>query len=183
MFRFRTTFSGLQGAPYVSTAFFHEGEDAVQDCADALSQFWNAVETVMTSALSWSLDTSVVVMDASDGQLTNVVQVNAASGVGSASGEIAPPAIQGLLRWRTGQYVGGREARGRWFIPGVTETLNVNGRPTAAYRTTVDNAAAAMIGAVGSQLVIWSRTLGSENNVSSWSTWDDWAVLRSRRDS
>ena len=95
-----------------------------------------------------------------------------------------PWATQGLVRTRTGDYVGGREIRGRTFVPGPTEVSSDAGVPIGAYTSSVQTAfenfgtAAGPAGGVG----VYSPTNGSFHFGELYSVWDQWAVLRSRRD-
>lgn len=181
MYRVRTTFDGVQGSPYLSTFYFSSALGSAQQAATAAGTFWNSVEPVMVSALNWTLERDVATIDAATGQTTAVTQVSANSGSGSAGAGPLPFSNQGLIRWRTGVFAGGREIRGRTFIPGPTETLS-DEVPTAAYGTTINPAITALIGDANSTLVVWSRANGVEEDVTSGDLWNSWAVLRSRRD-
>jgi hypothetical protein len=93
-------------------------------------------------------------------------------------------ATQGLIRWRTGVFIAGRELRGRTFIPGATESRSANGRPDSTYITTAETAAQDLLdnAALGAALVVYSVTHRQVELVQSRSVWGQWAVLRSRRD-
>lgn len=181
MYRVRFTFDGVQGSPYLATHYFSEALGSAQQAATAAGTFWNSLEPVMASALNWSLERDVSHVNAATGQTTAVTQVNANSGVGSAGAGPLPFANQGLIRWRTGVFAGGREIRGRTFIPAPIETMS-DEVPTSAYGTVVNPAITALIGDANSTLVIWSRVNGVEEDVTSGDLWNSWAVLRSRRD-
>jgi hypothetical protein len=85
--------------------------------------------------------------------------------------------------------INGRLLRGRHFMgPVVATTLGAGGAVVAGTITIFDGAFNAMIpaGATTSAPAVWHRptplATGGHGLVSSYSTWNQFAVLRSRRD-
>lgn len=182
MFRIRTIFSGVTGSPWVSTAFFNDTVGTPQDCVDAVGTFWAAVDALMDSSVTWLTNADVETVDQTNGQVTAVTSTTPASGAGGGGALSLPIAAQGLVRWRTGDYINGREIRGRWFIPGLSTTSNTDGVVTPASVTVIQNAATALIADPDTILNIWSRANNTARAVTSGSAWNQFAVLRSRRD-
>lgn len=182
MFRVRTIFSGVTGSPWVNTAFFNDSVGTAQDCVDAVGTFWGAVDALMDSSVTWLTNADVETVDAATGQVTAVTATTPAAGSGGGGASGLPIAAQGLVRWRTGDYVGGREIRGRWFIPGLAIGSNTDGVITPASVTIMQNAATALINDADTILNVWSRAHNTARAVTSGSAWNQFAVLRSRRD-
>lgn len=182
MFRVRTAWTGWPGAPALSTLYFEDsGGQLAQDAADAVQAFWTALSGRIMSSSSWAIDTAVDEMTTA-GVVTGTTAVTGTlTGSGSAAGHSLPPATQGLIRWRTGFFVGGREIRGRTFVPTPSEN-DSDFNPASGYITTLNTAAAALIADADSQLVVWSKTNTSTAPVNVGQAWTSWAVLRSRRD-
>jgi len=183
VYRVRTSITGGQGGPYLSTLYFNVvGGLTAANANAAVGAFWLAVKGRVATGITMSTEAEVATIDIATGQVTGITAVTPVVNVGTAAGDTCPPATQGLLRWRTGTYIGGREIRGRTFLPGVTETDNVNGVPSASYISTVNAAAAAMIADANSDFMVYSRKNFDAAPGLSGSVWSQWAVLRSRRD-
>lgn len=188
MYRVRTSLTGVQGSPWLSTMYFDVAGGTAQDAADAVGVFWTAMDNSMVSAVQWATEAEVAQVNASNGNLVMVHATTPASGTGASATEVLPIATQALIRWRTGSIVNGREVRGRTFIPGLVEANNDSGSPTSTLVTNYSAAAAALIADANSTLVVWHRPTtpggsdGSKHDVVTGSMWTEFAVLRSRRD-
>jgi len=183
IYRVRTSFSGVvvSGGGF-STLYFLDSGGSAQDASDAAGAFWNAVDARLNQNLTWATEPDVDELNVGTGALEGSNAVTPTSGVGASSTEAIPYASQGLLRLRTGVVAGGRELRGRVFIPGMTEADSSGGVVLAAAITAFDAAAASLISDSDSAWVVWSRTHGVAATVATASTWNQFAVLRSRRD-
>jgi hypothetical protein len=190
--RVRTEITAVSGSPYLSTFHFpgSGGTDA-EAAADGARAFWAEIVASMAAPTSVQVVGEVEEFEPETGNLLAVFQSEQAVLVASGSGDPLPWATQGLIRWRTGAFIDGRELRGRTFIPALTEGHSTQGRPTAALITILNTAA----GAVNDLLGVWQRPrLASEGPpvveardgqivpVASFSVWTQWAQLRSRRD-
>lgn len=180
MLRIRTIFTGVAGTPYYSNLYFDSVSDAAQVNTDAVAAWWNDLEDFMVTGLSWVVQPEVTEMD-EDGTITGLFPVTQRSGGGVGAGEGLPLANQALMRLNTGAYVGGRQIRGRIFIPGIIESASVSGVPSAGLITAA-NTGIAELDAESSGFSVWSKKNGSIHNVTSGSLWNQFAVLRSRRD-
>lgn len=180
-YRIQAEWTGLAGAPYLSTFFVYAdaGGTGAQDAHDAVADFLGLVDSYVTGSLTWTTLPEAVLMTTP----TTVVEYEAVattSGIGGASGEVLPTATQGLIKWQTAGLVGNRRVQGRTFVPGPTEGVNDgSGRPTAEY---VNAQTANTAGLVTFGLYVASRTANEFFPVTSGQVWNQWAVLRSRRD-
>ena len=182
MYRVRTEFTGMQGAPWLSTMYFNDTGGTPQQAVTAVGAFWGAVDLHIDNEVDWTTLTDVETVAADSGQVVDITSTTPVTGTGASSSEALPFATQALVRWRTGDFINGREIRGRTFIPGVTELFNDNGRPIAALVSTINTAAATLIGDANSLLDVWSRQNGLARAVVTGSAWSEFAILRSRRD-
>jgi hypothetical protein len=129
-----------------------------------------------------NVDPEVFLIDQATGEPTGIESTSTAQVLGAQTADPLPWATQGLVRWTTGTFIGGRQVRGHTFIPGTTETDNTLGVPNSTYLTALDAAAATLIGTSGVTPVVYSRKNHSGWPIISRSTWTKWAELRSRRD-
>lgn len=182
MYRVRTGITGGPGGPFLSTMFFDViGGLTAANANAAAGAFWTAIKAVSSSALTFTTESEVATVDIATGQVTGLLPVTPISVVGVDPADPLPFATQALIRWHTGVFTAGREIRGRTFVPGATEQYNVSGVPRADYKAALDAAATTLIGAVGAELMTYSRKNHDAAPVISGSTWSEWAVLRSRR--
>lgn len=175
--------STIGGGPYLATHYWGglDNQAAADAAVAGVGAFWGAVDNVMDSQISWATEPEVAIMDLS-GEITGSLTTAVQSGSGSVASDSMPLASQALVRWLTGNFIGGRRLRGRTFIPGITTSGNSNGRLAAATATTIQTAAAGLIAVAGADLVVWSRIHGVAHSVTSSSVWSEFAQLRSRRD-
>jgi hypothetical protein len=183
MLRVTTTFSGLTGAPFSNV--LHFGGLDITDAGDAVAAagaFWGAIDAIMVTECTWAVSADVEVIDPPTGNLLEVLNATAVTGGGGTTSAQLPGAVQGLIRWRTGQIVGGRELRGRTFVPGLAVAVNSDGTVQTGHAATIKSAADALIAVGTPPFGIYSRTHGQLEPVVSSSVWSQFAVLRSRRD-
>lgn len=182
MYRIRTVLTGNQGSPWLNTMYFDDGGGSAQQAADAAGLFWAECQDGMKTTIHWETEADVATIDEATGNTTAVTLTTPVDGDGVDSGNILPWATQGLVRFRTGVYLAGREIRGRAFIPGTTETFTATGLPDSSLTAYMQNAVTAVLGAANATLVVWSRKNQVSAVVSSGSPWNNYATLRSRRD-
>lgn len=183
MLRVRTNFTGLTGAPYLTTHYFGgTNESDATSAVVAVAAFYEACKVRINSNLTWAVSGEVASIDEVTGDLVDVFSVGDSLNTGTDSNDGLPFTSQGLIRWGTSNIVSGRRLRGRTFMPGPTEGYNTAGRPTATYGSTVGPAAAALIADADTTLLVWSKTHGVAHEVTGYSVWNQWAELRSRRD-
>lgn len=184
MYRVNTVFSGpLVAGGGICRLYFDEAGGTAADAHAAVVSFFNAVDEVMSTQVAFTVEAEVELVNAATGAITGIESTDAYSATGTGSGDPLPPATQGLVRWRTGAFVDGREVRGRTFLPGMLESLNDSaGKPNSGALTVINVAAGNLIGDGDSELVIYSRTKSLQATVVSGQAWSQWAQLRGRRD-
>lgn len=184
MLRTRVALTGpVSGAAVITQHWLSSDDSAgVTAARAALSTWLTAVAGQCHTSLGFSLEPEVDVVDPNTGQVTGVLTAAALNVSGTNAGDLLPLATQWLCRWRTDDFVGGREVRGRTFIPGPTRNGALNGQPTTAAIAALNAANATLVGDSAAGFAVWSRKLLSAHDVSSGSAWSKFAVLRSRRD-
>lgn len=182
--RVRTTWTGYQGVPYLSTHYFTRTDgDSAGFAADAVQALWVGCESIISNQLSWNVEPEVAVLESTTGALTGVDNIaGGLSGTGTNGAQVNPFSTQGLIRWQTNDVVSGRILRGHTFVPGSCESDNEGGVPSSGYKTAVAAAVSDMLASPSQFHIIWSRKHGAIGPVLSGSCWQQWAVLRSRRD-
>lgn len=181
---FRTVWTGVAGSPYYTTIRqIDSGPTTPQAFADAWEDFLVGLQGVTDNGLVAVVENDVRQIDSTTGETTGVITISGATVAMTAAGDALPPQTQLLCRLLTPTFVGGRRIRGRIFIPGQLELFNsVVGQPDAGLRTGVEDNLEDFITAVSNDLVVYSRTHHAFSAVNSVSVWNQWAVLRSRRD-
>lgn len=186
MLRVTTEWTGIQGAPYYTATHFGGLTATEAGAAHALmAQIWTAGATFIRNDLTWTVLPEVSLVDEATGDTTATFLETAVSDEGGLPGDDQPTIIQGLIRLRTGVYVGGREIRGRVFLPGQGDTYDDDGVPSASiisgwqgiWNTAISDGQNA-----GAPLQVYSPTNGQAADVTAASMWNQWAILRSRRD-
>lgn len=185
MLRVTTIGTGPQGAPYYSTFYFGgttEGEAAV--AGDATQAFWTSFAGALRTDLLFQVQPEIELVDPATGNILGVFADSQVPIDCTGTGDPLPTSTQGLIRWRTGVYVAGKEIRGRTFIPGYTETSSTNGVPIGTTVSGLTSVGTALLsaGSAAGGMGVWSPTRGQWAPASSAAGWNQWAVMRSRRD-
>lgn len=186
LFRIQTVFSGVEGAPFLSTMYFTGDPLGPAGAVTAVDTFWDNLAGVMATGLLWTVNGEVSEINQETGALVDVHNVTPAGGAGSAGGDRTPAATQGLIKWNTGVVVNGRILRGRTFIPCPNEAQGA-AAPNATYVLALATAGNNLI-ASPAGFQIWHRPTtpvaadGSSELVQACTAWNKYAVLRSRRD-
>lgn len=184
MLRVRTSFSGPSGTPWLSTFYFsgNDSQSGATDANNAVGAFWSAVDNFMRTGITWGTLAQVDELTAA-GVLVGGYPVTPATGAGgdAATGQL-PSAVQALVTWDTGAFVGGRRIKGRTFIPGLTEAQNFSNSLEATFSAALTTAATTLNALASPELSVWSKTNNAVITVSAAQVSPKWAVLRSRRD-
>jgi hypothetical protein len=181
LLRIRTITSGIPGSPFLTTHYFDSLFSNANSAADAVQLFWEGLVDVISVECSMDVELDVATIDPTTGAITDMEPGAAHHISGGANGELASAATQGLMRLNTGVVAGGRVLKGRLFIPGVTEGSGA-AAPFSTYQTVVEDAGTAVIDDEDSQWVVWSKVNGVYAAVQAATCWNQYAVLRSRRD-
>lgn len=181
-YRVRTIFSGVQGAPWLSTLYFGSGAGTAQQAANAVGLFWGDVDSRMATTVVWATEAEVVTINEVDGKPVSSTATTPVTGAGAGAAAQLPIVTQGLLRLRTGAFPNGREVKGRIFIPGLTENDNDLGVPGAPIQNVVNAAAATLVGTGTASWFVMSRANSLAFEVTSATMAPYWSYLRTRRD-
>jgi hypothetical protein len=184
MLRFTTEHTGRPGAPYFTTLFTNGTTAEMADAgAVAIADFWEDIAGMITAGLVSNVHEEVDLVDPATGLITDTFtsESDAHTSTGNAP---LPPATQGLVRLRTNTFVAGRRVLGRIFIPSLANDAQLVGEPSAAFIAAMDGATTTLLEglAVAGDMVVYSRTHFTAAPVTGHSTWNRFAVLRSRRD-
>lgn len=196
MIRFKIEFTG-PGMPGVATHYFGGNPDSADltNARDRVVAAWQAWDDVMSNSTRWTLNPEAAVVDVATGDLTGVRSVVTATALGAQTGETLPTLVQGLIKWNTGIFIGGRRLIGHTFIPAPVEANNPAGvgpRPDGTYLTALAAGITAMLGAPSPGLVIWHRPKrdpvtnvvtvpGTSSPATAGAASLQWSVLRTRR--
>lgn len=186
MLRTTTQWDGIPGSPYFTVLHF-EGTDAAEASAvHALTvELWDAMANYRTSIMTGQVLPEVEVVDVATGNVTATFAEPTAPVAAGTSGARQPYVVQGLVQARTGVYDAGREIRGRTFLPGTIDASDTDGVPSSAYITAISAIWSTFLTdgtTAGVPPVIWSPTKGLSAPVAFYTVWNQWAILRSRRD-
>lgn len=180
IYRITTEMTGMPGGPYYNQTYWDDPSLInAQSAVASLQEFWDGMDSAISSQLTITVPGEVDVVESTTGQTVASEAVTGFTLPGGNANEALPLTTQLLLRLRTGVFVGGREIRGRMFIPGCTEENNTGGRPSAALVTLANNAASSLVNGI---MAVYSPTRRVYEDVTSATAWNEWAVLRSRRD-
>lgn len=182
MYRTRCVVTGVAGAPYYITGYFVEVGGTAQQAADAWFAFCNPGASSMPDDSTITLESQVFNVDSVSGDITSVISVTPDAETGTSVNDFMPGFTQTLVKWQTGTYASGRQVQGRTNLPSVPEGANDNGRPSSTWRTSTQLRADNLLSDVNSIFCVYSRTNGVAVVVQSGVVWDEFSVLRSRRD-
>lgn len=187
----RTLLSGavVTGGGVSTLAFEDPADDETAGVIlGEVKQFWDSLSVMLDSSLSYVVEGEPRRYAAIDGSLQQIFDApSPGGGSGSQAGNAVPRSSQVLIRWNTAEIINGRLLRGRTFVPGLMGTaITDTGLVATSQLTQIAAAANALIDQSGGTLSVWSRPRGSSGGqtglVTSASTWEQFAVLRSRRD-
>jgi len=185
MRRTRTVFSGVAGTPWYSLMYFTWVSGTEQDHLDEVAAFWGAIDARIDNNVSWATEDDMAIVESSTGEIVSVEVGSGGTGTGGGTSDPLPAATQGLVNWLTGAFVGGRQVRGKCYIPGLCEDDNTaTGVMVGTTQTIIQNAADALIANTSAPgpLSVFSRVNLVRETVTSATVPTKWAVLRSRRD-
>jgi hypothetical protein len=174
--------TGVAGSPYYLSAYFDASLSTSAACAAAWRVLLAPTSTQYIAPYQFLPITEVQLVDPATGDLIGTEPVSIGNLTFIGTGDPLPPATSLLLRWRSGQYIGGREIRGRTNVARMAEVDSSVGAPTSglisAWQTRLD----AFLATTNVRHVTYSPKNGNWAHTVSANPWGQWAVLRSRRD-
>ena len=199
----RTAWSGTSGGPGVTQMALlgATGEDwnpgGAQGAVNAVRGFWDSIKLYLPDELTLTVSPIVDSYDRETGELTlsTIAATAPATVVGTGTGGYAGGAGM-KVTWETGQIRDKRRVRGSTFIvPATAASFTVTGTVSTTTKNVVNNAAAAMMTALGvanTSLGVWSRPrevslalparAGAAFEVTAGICSNKSAILRGRRD-
>lgn len=191
LYRFRTLWTGFQGAPGYTNMFFATDTVTTGEAtslAASIRTFWLGVANLIPSDITLQIQADVQLQDAAtskvNGSLT-IAQPAAVTPLGSGAYS-APTGAS--MTWHTGIFFNGREIKGRtYLVPLIGTAYEADGTLTASAQSSMSDAGSALITATGIKFVVRSPASqaasgGAAAHIASVAVKDTAAVLRSRRD-
>lgn len=180
--RVRCVWTGVAGSPAYSNFYIQSGAVSAASAQAAVSSYMNSVRVACNTGVTVTIEGDVALVDTATDSIVGVTSTSTTSFPGSGTGSPMPPANQILIRYLTGTFIGGRQVRGRFFVPYLT-TGSISSQVVApATITAMQNATSAYITGLTGNAVVFSRKNGVPVPITAWSTWNQVAVMRSRRD-
>jgi len=181
--RVRTVFTGVAGTPWYSNMYFG-GDVDDQAAVDGVATFWNGLLNFIDNDVAVLTQGEVTVITVETGVVAGLNSADPVSQNGQNAADPLPRATQLLLQLHTGEYVGGREIRGKVFLPGFCED-NTTGGVFNGAAVAAANAAAEGLrdnGVFNDGWVVYSRKNNRIDTVDTATASAKPAILRSRRD-
>lgn len=181
IYRVRAIGSTGTSGPCYFNAYYASGDATAEAAKSAVGNFFNESKALWTGV--WTVQGDVALIDTVTDNILSVTALSPDSINGTKAGERLPSMLQMLMQYRTGVYRNGREVRGRAFLPGWAETDSDSGKPNTALVSAMVGFANTWLkdGDGDTQQVIYSRGQATAPAVTTINIWDEWAVLRSRR--
>lgn len=180
--RIRTIFTGVAGTPWYSNIYFDADATTGAGYAADVAAFWATCAPQMSSAVDYTVESTYGVIDDATGNLIGIGSWAGATGGGSNTNAPLPFSNQALVNWTTGAFLGGRQVRGKTFIPALTTPANDNGVLGAATRAVFLAAAEELLSDGNGALRVYSPKNLTSAAVTDTAVPTLIAVLRSRRD-
>lgn len=182
--RVRSIITGVAGSPRYSNLYFQGPDSPDEDLVDAVESMWDAAKARIDDSLTITILGAVTVLDSATGDVIAVGGFSDRTVTSTGTGGALPFATCGLARFRTGEYVGGREIRGRMYLPYPPMADMSGGKPTSSYIDDWQGAFETMnsLDEANGAWCVWSRKHGQNALVKNFDVWNNFAVLRSQRD-
>nr|CRY97360.1 hypothetical protein [uncultured prokaryote] len=181
--RVRTIWTGVAGSPAYTNLYSIQGSLDTVTLHTATANFFNGIRDQVSTGTVMTTEGDVALIDSVTGEIVGVESVPEIANTGAGSGGRVPGADNILLRWFTGDYIGGRQIRGRTYLPYMRSgAITASGQVLGTSATAIENSASAYRIALGGSAVVYSPKNGVGVQITSSSVWNEWAVMRSRRD-
>jgi hypothetical protein len=183
--RVRTVFTGVAGTPWYSNMYFATSGGTAADSVANVDAFWTTLAAQINTAVTGTVEGDVAIIESTTGEITSVESVTDGTIDFTGSGNVLPPANQGMINLNTNTYAGGRQIRGKLYIPGlVVGAQNSDGTVAAAYYGAWVSVAGALKTSASTTgvWVVYSPTHHMHAAIESVTPKTTFAVMRSRRD-
>lgn len=183
--RVRSVATGVPGTPWYTNLYFTMVVGTAQAHVDLVRDFWTNCAASLDNSVTWTIEGDCALVDDATGQITGIDSVTARTVVGGSSTSALPPATQALINTLTGTFVGGRQLRGKIFVPGWVNSVSDSlGAPTTSLKTLLNTQGALLVSGSSSPgpLRVLSKRYLTSSVVNAVSTPSKFGVMRSRRD-
>lgn len=186
MNRVRVVLTGVAGSPAYMNFYTNNGLVSASLAHSVVATLMFNLKAQWRTSVQYLVEGDVALVESTTDTIIGVTSIAPVSGAGSSSSNSQVPlASQVLVRFLTGAYAGGRQVRGRLFLPYfISSNMDVgSGGVVAATVTNVNTHFNTYLTAFAPNgAVVYSRKNGTGYAISAASTWNQWAVMRSRRD-
>lgn len=183
MNRVRVVWTGVAGTPWYSNYYTIAGAISPSTAHAAVNSLQSSLKALYVPALTATIEGDIAQVESSTNEIVGVVTVPATGQTGTASGTMLPRQTQALVRLLTGAFSGGRQVRGRVFVPGLAVgAIGATGQVASGTLAALNTAYATYLSALGPGAVVFSRKNGTAVPIIAASTWGEFATMRSRRD-
>lgn len=183
MRRVRTIVTGVAGSPYYLVGYFDAQEGTAADCVLAWSNFCLPTPADGLEGSVWETQGVTEIVDPVSGNVTGIDSTATIFKTGDTEYQTLPPSNQCLIRWRTGNYVAGREVRGRTNLPLQSkDSADTDGKVAGFVANAYTTRAQLLVDNADITHVVWSKKNGVWWATESGSCWTEFSILRTRRD-
>nr|CRY97411.1 hypothetical protein [uncultured prokaryote] len=166
----------------MSNFYFDDDPSIPGFYGEFVAAFWDEVSGAMFTPVRWEVEAEVTYLEDTTGQTTAVGTWAGASGTGKTNIDPLPYSTQFQVDWLTGVYAGGRQIRGKTYIPGLTEDTTTGGVFNSNVVGPYLDAATQLISDGNGAMRVYSPTRNTSAVITGATTTPKPAVLRSRRD-
>lgn len=181
LFQLRAVWTDTAAGSGTNTLYGSEGDVAVHDMRVELEAFYTEwLSNHASDQCSVVIPDEGDIIDSNNGDLLGVwTDGTPISVAGASGGDRVTLASQVLVQLKTTDIVGGRRLHGRIFLPGCLESQSDDGFVGSG--VLADTAAAAAT-CFTNDFAVYSPTHHTWATVTSTGIWNQFAVMRSRRD-
>lgn len=183
MNRVRVVWTGVPGTPWYSNLYTLNSAVTPAQAKARTQTLIEGLRAYVTSAVTARIEGDVSQIESTTGQTIGVTSTPFVDIVGQSSTNRLPAATQLVTQLLTGQFLNGRQVRGRFYLGGLTiGSTDSTGRPLATALTAIDGFWSTYVQANVTGAVVWSRSTGQAVPISFVNTWEQFGQQRSRRD-
>lgn len=149
-----------------------------------MRKFLNAISTNLSTPMTAQIQPEQTIIDVVTGKPVNVeIASNQAVVNYTGTGDPLPWASQVLIQLKTATFNNGRRLRGRFYIPGILESMCTAGELAPASQTTFNTPLQTLITDSNAQgdWAVWSKRYQSWANVATATAWNQFGIQRRRR--
>lgn len=183
MNRVRVVWTGVPGTPWYSNLYTLASAVTPPEAISRANTLISALRNNVTTAVTARIEGDVSQIESLTGQTVGVTSLPFVDLTGTSATNRLPSATQLVTQLLTGQFLNGRQVRGRFYLGGLTVGSATSvGTPTPAALAALDTAWSNYVVSNVNGAVIWSRKNGAAVPITFVNTWEQFGQQRSRRD-